>query len=206
MSGTDDRPRNLSPDEAQQQLRVGNDRYVADQPARPHGDASRRAEVAGGQQPFATIVACADSRVCPEIVFDQGMGDLFVLRVAGNIEDDAILGSIEYASLHLGVNLIVVMGHQSCGAVAATVDNVDVDGPATHSHIDALIDAIRPSVRRASDSGGDDLLEQSIRENAKAVAARIRMSEPVLAGLAARGVEVRPAYYNLETGKVDWLT
>jgi carbonic anhydrase len=141
-----------------------------------------------------------------ERVFDQGLGDLFVIRIAGNFSNDAVLGSVEYASLHLGVNLIVVMGHRSCGAVSAAVDNVDFDGPATHSRIDALIDAIRPAVRTARSQGNDDLLERSIRENAIMVAGQIRSSEPVMAGLDDHGVEVHSAYYDLENGKVDWVS
>ena len=129
-----------------------------------------------------------------------------MIRVAGNIADDAVLGSVEYASLHLGVNLIVVMGHRSCGAVGAAVDNVDFDGPATHSHIDALIDAIRPAVRLTASQGTEDLLERSVRQNAIMVADQIRSSEPVLAGLAKQGVGVRPAYYDLQGGGVHWLS
>jgi carbonic anhydrase len=145
-------------------------------------------------------VTCADSRVPVELVFDQGLGDVFVIRVAGNIADDAVLGSIEYASMHLGVNLVVVMGHQSCGAVGAAVD-----GSATGTHIDSLIDAIAPAVAEAKAEGNDDLLERSVHANATMVSTQIRESQPVLAGLGEQGVAVRPAYYSLETGEVSWL-
>ena len=196
-----DRPENLSANEALNQLEAGNQRFVSGASEHPHCDPDRRAELAGGQHPFATIITCADSRVPVELVFDQGLGDVFVIRVAGNIADDAILGSIEYASMHLGVNLIVVMGHQSCGAVGAAVD-----GSATGTHIDALIDAIAPAVRAAKSEGGNDLLERSVRENAKMVAAEIRGSQPVLSGLGEQGVVVQAAYYSLETGEVSWLS
>jgi carbonic anhydrase len=209
MQGNDtdhERPENLSADAALQRLQRGNRRFIADSLNHPRGDANRRDEVASGQNPYATIVTCADSRVPPELVFDNGLGDLFVIRVAGNIVDDAILGSIEYATLHLGVNLIVVLGHGSCGAVTAAVDNVDVDGPATCSHIDALIDAIRPAVQKAAAAGDDDLLERSIRENTLLVADKIRCSEPILAGMAKAGVKVHPAHYDMESGRVHWLS
>ncbi len=173
--------------------------------ARPNADPKRREELVGGQRPFATILTCADSRVPPELIFDRGLGDLFVIRVAGNVADDAVLGSIEYASLNLGVNLIVVMGHQSCGAVDAAAQNKDFDGPATHSHIDALIDAIRPAVLQAARKGDDNLLERSVRRNAIMVSERIRTSEPVMSKVCAVGVAVQPAYYDLSSGRVQWL-
>jgi carbonic anhydrase len=195
------RPDNLTHEAALSRLKAGNARASSDASEHPRSDAARRAELVGGQRPFVTVLACADSRVSPELVFDEGLGDLFVIRVAGNIIDDAILGSIEYAGLHLGVNLVVVMGHQSCGAVTAAVDNFDVEGPATHCHVDSLIDAIRPAVQR----GAADVVDASIRANARQVAEAIGSSEPVLAGLAASGMRSVPAYYSLETGEVHWL-
>ena len=195
-----ERPDNLSAAEALDQLEAGNQRFVSGASEHPHCDPARRAELAGGQRPFATVVTCADSRVPVELVFDQGLGDVFVIRVAGNIADDAVLGSIEYASMHLGVNLVVVMGHQSCGAVGAAVD-----GSATGTHIDSLIDAIAPAVAEAKAEGSDDLLERSVHANATMVSTQIRESQPVLAGLGEQGVAVRPAYYSLETGEVSWL-
>ena len=194
------RPDNLSAAEALDQLEAGNQRFVSGASEHPHCDPARRTELAGGQRPFATVVTCADSRVPVELVFDQGLGDVFVIRVAGNIADDAVLGSIEYASMHLGVNLVVVMGHQSCGAVGAAVD-----GSSTGTHIDSLIDAIAPAVAAAKAEGSDDLLERSVHANATMVSTQIRESQPVLADLGEQGVAVRPAYYSLETGEVSWL-
>jgi len=202
---SENRPENLSAPDAHARLCEGNTRYVDDRPERPHGDAARRSGLTAGQQPFATILACADSRVAPELVFDQGLGDLFVVRVAGNIVDDVVLGSIEYASAHLGVNLIVVMGHASCGAVGAAVENVDVDGPATHSHIDSLIEALRPAVKAAREAGSGDLVAASVNENACRTAASIRSSEPIIGPLASSSIEVKPACYDLATGRIDWL-
>ena len=195
-----ERPENLSAAEALDQLEAGNQRFGSGASEHPQCDPARRAELAGGQRPFATVVTCSDSRVPVELVFDQGLGDVFVIRVAGNIADDAVLGSIEYASMHLGVNLVVVMGHQSCGAVGAAVD-----GSATGTHIDSLIDAIAPAVAEAKAEGSDDLLERSVHANATMVSTQIRESQPVLAGLGEQGVAVRPAYYSLETGEVSWL-
>ncbi|MGI9590692.1 MAG: carbonic anhydrase [Myxococcota bacterium] len=199
------RPESLSAAEAMQRLVDGNERYRRDRDEHPHNDAARRQELVSGQRPFASLLGCADSRVPPEIVFDQGLGDLFVIRVAGNILDAAVLGSLEFASLQLGVNLIVVMGHRSCGAVQAAVENADLDGPATNSHVDDLIAAIRPAVLAVTRPGSDDPLEDSVRAHARGVAAAIRTSAPVLGGLAGDVLQVRPAYYDLESGEVAWL-
>lgn len=199
------RPANLTAADALTRLKEGNRRFIENQASHPRGDSARRQELVSGQQPFTIVLGCADSRVAPELVFDEGLGDLFVIRVAGNIADDAVLGSIEYAVANLGVNLVVVLGHQSCGAVNAAVENVDVQGPATNTHIDSLIDAIRPAVLAAREKGGDALLQQSIHQNARDVAGAIAGSEPVLQGLATEGVKVVPAYYSLEDGSVSFL-
>jgi carbonic anhydrase len=111
----------FSGDQALQELMIGNERYVRSQPKHPRQSRARQSEVASGQQPFGIILTCADSRVSPEFIFDQGLGDLFVVRVAGNIINDAILGSIEYAAAYLHTPLLVVLGHSNCGAVSATV-------------------------------------------------------------------------------------
>lgn len=202
---SDDRPSNLSAADALAELQAGNQRFVSGALTHPRADAQRRSELASGQSPFATIITCADSRVPVELLFDQGLGDLFVIRVAGNIADDAILGSVEYAAANLGVNLTVVMGHRSCGAVGAAVGYVVGGGSKTGTHIDALVDAIGPAVQAAADAGTDDVADRSIRQNAIMVARDIESSEPVMSSLAGQGVEVRPAYYDLESGEVHWL-
>ena len=112
----------VTPEVAMARLAAGNARFVAGQLKHPHADAQRRSALAAGQQPFATILACADSRVAPELIFDQGLGDLFVARVAGNVVDDTILASIEYSVIRTGPPLVMVLGHERCGAVKATVD------------------------------------------------------------------------------------
>lgn len=202
---TASRPTNLTATEALQRLREGNHRFVENRATHPRGDGARRDELVSGQKPYCIVLGCADSRVAPELVFDEGLGDLFVVRVAGNFADDAVLGSIEYAVAHLGVNLVVVLGHQSCGAVNAALANVDAEGPVTHDHIDALINAIRPSVLEARDSGEDDLLMRSIHQNAKNVASAISQSEPTLRSFGDAGLQVVPAYYSLEDGSVRFL-
>src|SRR5438105_3479472 len=117
-----------TPAAALDRLKDGNGRFAADKPAARKTDAKRRAELAAGQHPFAVVLTCADSRVAPELVFDAGLGELFVLRVAGNIADPAVVGSIEYAVEHLHTPLIVVLGHESCGAVAAALDGAKLPG------------------------------------------------------------------------------
>ena len=201
----EERATNLSADEALERLRAGNARYVEGTSDQPMSQSDRRPSLVEGQRPFATILACADSRVDPCVVFDQGLGDLFVIRVAGNISSPVVLGSIEYASLHLGVNLIVVAGHQSCGAVTAAVAQRDFDGPEHESHIDHILASLQPAVRHTADQPASDRVAAATRENARLNATAIAASDPVMCRLAAQGVRVLPAYYSLETGAVDWL-
>jgi carbonic anhydrase len=195
------RPVNLTATEALSRLNEGNQRYVEGMMTSPNMSVNHRQSLVNGQAPFAIILTCADSRVSPELIFDQGLGDLFVIRVAGNIIDDAILGSIEYASVHLGVNLILVMGHEKCGAVGAAVQ-----GDETQLHIDELIRAIRPAVERAQAQDPSDLVEASVRENAQYVSESLRDMPPVMRDLCAEsGVQVVPAYYSLSSGAVELL-
>jgi carbonic anhydrase len=191
----------LTGDQALKELLMGNDRYVNSQQIHPRQTGERRSEVAGGQQPFAIVLTCADSRLSPELIFDQGLGDLFVIRVAGNIIDDAILGSIEYAAEHLHSPLLVVLGHSSCGAVGATVAGGELAG-----HLPSLARAIGPAVDRVRNQGGD-LLDNAVRANAKMVAEQLQSSQPVLANLAGAGrLKVVAAYYDLTSGKVTILS
>jgi carbonic anhydrase len=155
--------------------------------------------IAAGQHPFAIILGCADSRVPPEIIFDQGLGDLFVIRVAGNILDDAILGSIEYAVEELGTALVLVLGHERCGAVAATVKHAEVVG-----HISTLINAIQPAVDRAKNEPGD-LLDNAVRANIELVVAQLKSSMPVADLVLKNKLTVVGAQYNLKCGSVDLI-
>ncbi len=166
----------------------------------PNQDKSRRDEVKTGQKPFAIIVGCSDSRIPPEILFDQGIGDLFVIRLAGNIVDDTALGSIEYAADHLGTRLVVVLGHAKCGAVTAAAG-----GGEAHGHIGSIVQLIIPAVERARDKSGD-LVDNAIRENARLVAAAISSSKPILSKMVEEGkIAVVPAYYDIDTGVVELL-
>jgi carbonic anhydrase len=186
--------------DALQDLLDGNKRYAAMKQTHPNQDRARRDEVKGGQKPFAVIVGCSDSRVPPEILFDRGIGDLFIIRLAGNIVDDTALGSIEYAVDHLGTRLVAVLGHSKCGAVTATAKGGDVPG-----HIGSIVKLIAPALDRIKDKPGD-LVDNAIRENAKLVAAAIASSKPILEKMVQEGkIAVVPLYYDIDTGLVETL-
>lgn len=190
----------MSAEKAQARLIAGNKRYAGFIHVHPNQNPSRRAETAVKQKPFAIILTCADSRVSPEFVFDQGVGDLFVVRVAGNIADDAIKGSIEYAVEHLGAHLVVVLGHERCGAVDATLKGGEVPG-----HIHALTEAIAPAIARVKGQPGDPLAN-AIKANAQSVAEDLRTSEPILSEAVHAGkLKVVSAYYDLDDGKIQFL-
>ena len=187
-------------DEALAKLMEGNQRYAQDKEQHPDETLARRKELQAGQHPFAVILSCADSRVPPELIFDQGLGDLFVIRVAGNIAADDELGSIEYAVEHLHTGLIVVLGHEKCGAVSAVVEGAKESG-----HLKALLSAIEPSVQEIRDIPGDKV-HNCVVANARRVARQIRESEPVLKELVQKGeVKVVAADYALESGVVTVL-
>src|SRR6266436_3254339 len=191
----------VAPAEAISKLKEGNGRYTSGNLQHPGQTTERRAELIKSQHPFAVIVSCSDSRVPPEIVFDQGLGDLFIFRVAGNVIDDHGLGSIEYAVDHLNVRLIVVLGHQSCGAVQAAKETIAAKGKAP-GHIESLVTAIKPAVEATAK--GD--LEATIKANVKDVVQALRSSTPILKAKVDSGdLRVVGAYYNLDTGAVTFL-
>jgi carbonic anhydrase len=192
----------ITAQQALQKLAEGNARFVQEKANHPHQSAERRAEVVSGQNPFAVILGCSDSRVPPEIIFDQGIGDLFVVRTAGQVVDEVALGSIEYAVEHLGVPLVVVLGHDKCGAVNATIAGGEAAG-----HIGRLVAAINPSVEKARKMGkGEMLLNNSIDENVRQIALELRSSEPLLSELVAEGkLEIVAARYRLDSGRVEIL-
>jgi carbonic anhydrase len=188
----------LTAEEALKQLMEGNTRYVAARAVHPNQDGARRIEVTGGQHPFAVVLGCSDSRVPPEILFDRGIGDLFVIRVAGNIASPDVLGSIEYAAEHLAVPLVMVLGHSRCGAVQATVKGGHAEG-----HVAGLLEAIAPALERAREKPGD-LTENTVTENVKLVMFQITQSRPVLAALVSGGkLKVVGARYDLDSGRVE---
>jgi carbonic anhydrase len=189
-----------SADAVLRELRAGNDHHVAKKYAHPHQTADRQRELAGGQHPHATILSCADSRVAPEIVLDQGLGDLFDVRVAGNVAGDTEIASIEYAAAHLHTPVCVVMGHQKCGAVTAATESGEAEG-----HLPPLLALIRPAVQTARGQSGD-LVENAVRINVENVVRQVRGSKPFLAGLVEHGaLTVAGAVYSLDTGRVSWL-
>jgi carbonic anhydrase len=190
----------LSPDAALKNLLDGNDRYVASKAVHPDQTTKRRVEVAAGQHPFAVVLGCADSRVPPELIFDQGLGDLFVIRVAGNVASPEVLGSVEYAVEHLGVPVVMVLGHEKCGAVKATAEHEHGD-----IHVAALVKAIEPAVHEAQQQKGD-LIHNAVACNVKNAARTIATATPTLKNLIASGkLQVVGADYDLATGKVDLL-
>jgi carbonic anhydrase len=192
----------VAPAEAVSKLKEGNGRYTTGNLQHPGQTTERRAELAKDQHPFAVILSCSDSRVPPEIVFDQGLGDLFVVRVAGNVIDDHGLGSIEYAIDHLGARLIVVLGHQSCGAVKAAKETIAAKGKAP-GHIQSLVTAIQPVVEAAP----KDDLDTTVKANVKHVVQALRSSKPILKAKVDSGeVQVIGGYYSLDTGAVSFLS
>jgi carbonic anhydrase len=196
----------LTPDEALRALHDGNERFAADAPFRPEIGSARRAATARGQGPFASIVSCADSRVAPELVFSRGIGELFVVRTAGNIADAVALGSVEYSVAVLGSPLLVVMGHASCGAVAAAVDVVE-KGTTFPGVIGEMVQPIIPAVLEARRMSGGTLLDNSIVSNAKRVANRLVTQSSVLQEAVRGGkLKVAPARYDLDDGDVDFST
>lgn len=192
----------ITADQALEKLKDGNARFVSGDVEHPNQSAERRAEVVSGQHPFAIIVGCSDSRVPPEIIFDQGIGDIFVVRTAGQVMDDAALGSIEYGAEHLGVPLVVVLGHDSCGAVAATIEGGEAPG-----HIASLVEAIQPAVDEAKkEASEEELLNASIDINIKNVVDQLETSEPILSELVKKGeLTVVGARYHLDSGEVEIL-
>lgn len=190
--------RAVSPDEALVRLREGNARYAAGESSSSKPTAARRVETAQSQQPYAIIIGCADSRVPPEMVFDAGIGDLFVIRTAGNVSDDHMLGSIEYAVDHLGTTLIVVLGHERCGAVTAALE-----APHASGHIDSIVTDIRPAVEATASVPDDEHLNAAIADNARRIARLIRERGDF--GEHGNELNIVPAVYDLDTGLISWL-
>jgi len=186
----------VSADAALAKLKEGNLRFASSEASQSKPTAARRAETAQEQHPFAIILGCADSRTAPELIFDQNLGDLFVIRTAGNLVDDHALGSIEYAVAHLGARLVVVLGHQRCGAVKAALESDHAPG-----HIESLVRDIQPAVKAAKGKPGD-ALSATVTENARQVAAQIKAKAAL--GDLAKEVRIVSAVYDLDTGKIDW--
>ena len=190
--------KSLSPEAAWQRLKAGNNRFADGKLERPNLSVQRRRELAGGQKPFAVVLTCADSRLTPEFIFDQGLGDLFVLRVAGNIADPFEIGSIEYAVEHLHVPLVVVLGHEKCGAVQAALD--PKKPPGNLGELLGLIDVgkdLRP---------GKDALPAAVTNNVRHQTRLLTdRSRVIKEHMVKKEVRIVSGVYQLESGKIDWL-
>ena len=181
-------------------LMAGNRRFVKGRMLHPDQTIGRRQDLAKGQQPFAIILTCSDSRVPPEVYFDQGLGDIFVVRTAGNVINDHVIGSIEYAVEHLKAPLLLVIGHERCGAVAAAVSGGHVAG-----HIGSIVESIAPAVKAAAGKPGDPV-DVTVTTHALLTAEALRTSDPILAAAVKAGhLTVLAARYDLDTGRVDLL-
>lgn len=181
-------------------LRGGNARYRAGHNLEIPDMDKRRAALTRGQHPSAVIITCSDSRVPPELIFNATLGELFVIRTAGEVVADIELGSVEYAVDHLDTKLIVVLGHTSCGAVSAACEHPHATG-----HVNALVEAIHPAVEATQNTPGDKFHVATIDENARMIARRIASSEPLKKQIAEHKARVVAARYDIATGEVIWL-
>ncbi len=191
---------NMTPDEALQKLIEENQRFVANKRENPNQDRVRLTEVAKGQKPFAAILGCADSRVPAEIVFDQGLGDLFVVRVAGNIATPEEIGSLEFGTLVLGAKVIMVLSHEKCGAVEATLKGAQVPG-----QIASSIDAIKPALEKSEGLSGDRL-ENAVKANVLLQIERLTASEVISQLIQEGNLKVVGGYYDLDAGTVTMIS
>lgn len=194
----------LTADEALRRLLEGNERFVANQERHPDRGPEVRLRLAEAQHPFAVILGCADSRVPPEILFDEGLGDLFVIRNAGNIVDATCLASVEYGVDHLGVSLVMVLGHERCGVITAAVA-VSRDGQAVRGHLWSLIDAVRPALEKIDEREGD-VIDQAVRAHVKIEVERLRRADPIVSRAVQTGaVRIVGARYDIDRGQVEVL-
>lgn len=191
------------PDEALQRLVAGNQRYAANQSTDLNETAARRSAVAAGQSPFATIFSCVDSRVPPELVFDRGIGDLFVIRTAGHVLDRAVLGSLEFGVAELKIPLLAVMGHQKCGAVKATIETLEAHASAP-ADIQALVDGIAPAVEQAHGQAGD-ALDNAVHANVALTVSRLRALPSFAEAIGQGRLKIVGTCYSLESGLVEIL-
>ena len=180
-----------------ERLKAGNARFVEDKLDGQLQDSKRRNSLTGGQEPYAIILSCADSRVVPELVFDVGLGEIFVVRVAGNVANTSSIASIEYAVAHIGSPVLMVLGHQACGAVTAAMGGGDNGYNLNH-----LLAHITPAITASGDASVDEV----VKKNAQQTASELTARSSIIGGAAKEGkLKIVPAYYNLDSGKVDFL-
>lgn len=196
--------------EALQRLREGNQRFAENKPLAGEPLSTRREQLADGQEPFAIILGCSDSRVPAEIVFDQGLGDLFVIRVAGNIVAPSQIGSVEFAATNFGTQLVVVLGHSQCGAIHASLQQLQESSDNRSPNLRSIVEFVRPSIEALLETGlGNDpdaLVEQAVRANVRASAEHMRHGSGILEELERdAGLVIVGAEYSLETGLVDFF-
>jgi carbonic anhydrase len=186
-------------DQALKLLLEGNQRFIAGKMEHPNQSPARRDEVAKGQHPFASVLACADSRTAPEIVFDRGLGDLFTVRVAGNVADKVVIESLDYSVKHLGVRLVMVLGHTRCGAVIAAVDGHDAPGD-----VGPMLSELRPAVAASKGMPGDPVLN-AVRENVILIVEKLSTSAELSAMVKSGELKIVGGVYDLSTGTIDML-
>jgi carbonic anhydrase len=193
---------------ARKRLEDGNARFVAAQAAHPDQSGARRKRLSeDGQKPYVSVLACADSRVPPEVVFDQGLGDLFVVRSAGQVLDAAVLGTLEFGVAEFATPLLVVLGHSGCGAVKATIEALEKKTPASGTDIDALVKAITPSVHEAEELGAakEDLLPVAVESNVDRVVEELGGAKILSVASKSHKLKIVGAVYDLTTGEVSFL-
>ena len=201
----------LSADEALERLREGNERFASDvRSSEAVVNGMRRAEVAAAQEPFAIVLGCSDSRVPAEIIFDQGLGDLFVIRVAGNIVAPSQVDSVEFAAERFGTRLVVVLGPSTCGAIRATLEELARPAEARSTRLRSIVDRIRPSIEPVYRTGrhlsDEQLMREAVRANIRASVSQLRRGSRTIEVLERRdGLRVVGAEYSLETGRVDFF-
>ncbi len=192
---------NLSADEALKKLKQGNKRFVQLHQKHPDESGKRRKEMLKGQHPFVIILSCSDSRVPPELIFDQGLGDIFEIRNAGNVLNPHVIGSIEYAVMHCGVKLIVIMGHQDCGAINATLSGISET-----EYIKALEDSIQPAIENCKAKGleinSDNVVKAHVMQDIEEL---LEQDHELVKYMKEHDVKIIPAYYHLDSGKVEFL-
>ena len=191
----------MPPAQALQLLLDGNERFVAGKPEHPNQTPERRAEVAKGQHPFAAVLACSDSRTPPEVIFDRGLGDIFTVRVAGNVADKVVIESLDYSVKHLGVRVVMVLGHRRCGAVIAAVEGHE--GTADQD-VGPMLSELRPAVAESKGMPGDPV-ENAVRENVILVMKNLESSTELAAMVKAGDLKIVGGIYDLDTGKIEML-